>query len=222
MDNKKIILIGVIILIIAAAVAFIILTTVNYERIDITPNGTSIDVPANQTKHFADIQGLDVWKWNDGILVTYNNHDDQNNIKLSGMSFKAMKDLIENGYMEKIDNFTCYTINADDLLEIHIFDVIKVNYNGKFYCIPLSNESTYDNLIICCKDKNMALHIAKSVVYKKVYSNDDTLDHAISTAENMTGDLKSKAEDYVNNVNLTEVKSTIENKAGDLMSNVSI
>ena len=46
MDNKKMIIIGIIILIIAAGIILVMLTSVNYERIEITPNGTSIEVPA--------------------------------------------------------------------------------------------------------------------------------------------------------------------------------
>ena len=112
---------------------------------------------------------------------------------------------------QDIDGFTCYVINADQLLEIHIFDIIKVNYNGKFYCIPLSNETTHDNIIICCNDKNMAVHMAKSVQYKNVFpEKTDTL----STVKNMTGNLQSKANDYANNTNLSKIKSTIEEETG--------
>ena len=105
-------------------------------------------------------------------------------------------------------------INADELLEIHLFDIIKVNYNGKFYCIPLTNETTGDNILICCKDKDMAVHMAKSVQYKNVYPNSTDLQINISEAENITGDLLSKANDYANNTNLSEVKSAVEEKTG--------
>ena len=50
MDKKKIIIIGLILLITACAL-IVLLTSVNYERIYITPNGTSIEVPANQTEY---------------------------------------------------------------------------------------------------------------------------------------------------------------------------
>ena len=49
MKNKKMIIVGIIILIIAVSVILVMLTTVNYEKIEITPNGTTIEVPANQT-----------------------------------------------------------------------------------------------------------------------------------------------------------------------------
>ena len=212
MDNKKIIIIiGIILLIIIAGVIIVMLTSVQYEKIDITPNGTTIEVPANQTKYNGNVEGAKIWNWNNGILVTYNSHEDQSIIKVSELGFNTLNNLIKNGERQDIDGFTCYVINADQLLEIHIFDIIKVNYNGKFYCIPLSNETTHDNIIICCNDKNMAVHMTKSVQYKNVFpEKTDTL----STMKNMTGNLQSKANDYANNTNLSKIKSTIEEETG--------
>ena len=214
MDNKKIIIIGIIVLIIAAGVILLMMSWVNYDRIDITPNGTSIEVPSNQTRFDGNVEGAKIWHWNNGILVTYNNHEDKSIIKVSEMGFNTLNDLIKNGEMQNIDGFTGYVINADELLEIHIFDIIKVNYNGKFYCIPLSNETTHDNILICCNDRDMAVHMAKSVQYKNVFPENTDLDNAISTVENMTGDLQSKANDYSNNTNLSNIKSTVEEKTG--------
>ena len=212
MDNKKVIIIGIII-IIAASVIFVMLTSVNYERIDITPNGTTIEVPANQTEYDGNVEGAKIWHWNNGILVTYNNHEDPSFIQVTELGFNALNELIKNGEKQNIDGVTCYVINADELFEIHIFDIIKVNYNGKFYCIPLANETTHDNILICCNDKDMAVHMAKSVEYKNVYPDDDLL-NTISAVENITGDLQSKANDYTNNNTLSEVKSTVEEKTG--------
>ena len=208
MDNKKIaIIIGIILLIIIAGVILVMLTSVNYDRIDITPNGTSIEVPSNQTKYNGNVEGAKIWNWNNGILVTYNSHDDKNIIKVTELAFNALNNMIKNGEKQDIDGLACYVVNADELLEVHIFDFIKVNYNGKFYCIPLSNETTHDNIIICCKDKDIATHMAKSVIYKNVYPNSTKL-------ENITADLESKANDYVNNNNLSKIKSTVEEKTG--------
>ncbi|MBQ9160975.1 MAG: hypothetical protein IJ122_06605 [Methanobrevibacter sp.] len=211
MDNKKIIIIGIILLIIAAGVIFVMLTSVNYERIEITPNGTTMEVPANQTDFDGNVGGAKIWNWNNGILVTYNNHEDPNFLQVTELGFTALEELIKNGEKQDIDGVTCYVINADELLEIHIFDVIKVNYNGKFYCIPLSNETTHDNIIICCNNKDIAVHMAKSVEYKNVYPDNTDLENTLSTLENVTGDLQSKANDYVND---SSIKSTVEEKTG--------
>lgn len=213
--DKKTIIFGIIILVIAAGIILVMLTSVDYDRIEITPNGTSIEVPGNnQTKYDGDIESAKVWNWDDGLLVTYNSHEDPNFIKVTELGFDTLKDLIKHGKKQNIDGFTCYVINADELLEIHLFDIIKVNYNGKFYCIPLTNETTGDNILICCKDKDMAVHMAKSAQYKNVYPNSTYLQINISEAENITGDLLSKANDYANNTNLSEVKSAVEEKTG--------
>ena len=213
MDKKKIIIIGIILFIIAASIIFVILTTVHYERIEITPNGTSIEVPANQTKYCGDYESAKIWNWNNGILVTYNSHEDNNIIKVTELGFNTLNDVIKNGEKQEIGGFTCYVINADELLEIHIFDIIKVNYNGKFYCIPLSNDTTHDNIIICCNDKDMAVHMAQSVQYKNVFPENNDLENTLSTVENLTGD-------YANNTNLSEVRSTVEEKTGINLNDV--
>ena len=127
MDKKKMIIIGIILLIIVAGAIFVILTSVNYDRIDITPNGTTIEVPANQTKYDGNFEGAKIWHWTNGILVTYNSHEDPNFIKVSELGFNTLNDVIKNGEKQNIDGFTCYVINADELVEIHIFDIIKVN-----------------------------------------------------------------------------------------------
>ena len=219
MDNKKIIIIGIILLIIVAGAIFVILTSVNYDRIDITPNGTTIEVPANQTKYDGNFEGAKIWHWNNGILVTYNSHEDPNFIKVTELGFNTLNDVIKNGEKQNIDGFTCYVINADELVEIHIFDIIKVNYNGKFYCIPLTNETTHDNILICCNNKDMAVHMAKSVEYKNIYPNSTDLDAALSSVGNITGDLQSKANDYANNTNLSKVKSSVEEETGVNLDN---
>ena len=211
MDNKKIIIIGIILLIIAAGVIFVMLTSVNYERIEITPNGTTMEVPANQTDFDGNVGGAKIWNWNNGILVTYNNHEDPNFLQVTELGFTALNEIIKSGEKQDIDGVTCYVINADELLEIHIFEVIKVNYNGKFYCIPLSNETTHDNIIICCNNKDIAVHMAKSVEYKNVYPDNTDLENTLSTLENVTGDLQSKANDYVYD---SSIKSTVEEKTG--------
>ncbi|MEE0935400.1 MAG: hypothetical protein U0L42_06985 [Methanobrevibacter sp.] len=214
MDNKKIIIIAIIILIIAAGILFVVLTTVNYERIEITPNGTSIEVPANETKYNGKIESAKLWNWNNGVLITYNSYEDQSIIKVSEMGFNAANKIIKNGEKQNIDGYECYVINAEDLIEIHIFDIIKVNYKGKFYCIPLSNETTHDNIIICSNNKDIAVHMAKSVKYENVFHKQDPVNNTIAKVGQFTDDLQSKASNYTDNITLTNVKSTVEEKTG--------
>ena len=214
MDNKKIIIIAIIILIIAAGIIFVMLTTVNYEKIEITPNGTTIDVPANQTKYKGEFESAKVWNWDNGILVTYNSNADDSPIKVSELGFNTLNELIKKGEKQDIDGFTGYVINAEELVNNPIFKAVKGDFNGKFYCLSLTNETTHDSIIICCNNKDIAVHMAKSVQYKNVYPNKTKLDNTISTVKNVTGDLQSKASDFVNNTNLSSIKSTVENKTG--------
>ena len=219
MDNKKMMIIAAIILVIVAAILFVMLTYQQYERIEITPNGTSMDVPFNQTKYAGEVESAKIWNWKNGILVTYNSYEDGSLIKVGEMGFNTLKQIIENGEKQDIDGYTCYVINADEVLKISIFDIIKVNYNGKFYCIPLSNQTTHDNILICCNNKDIAVHMAKSVEYKNVFPNKAGLNDTLASIENMTGELESKANDLANNTNLSEIQSKVE-EAGINLDNV--
>lgn len=212
-------IIAAIILVIVAAILFVMLTYQQYERIEITPNGTSMDVPFNQTKYAGEVESAKIWNWKNGILVTYNSYEDGSLIKVGEMGFNTLKQIIENGEKQDIDGYTCYVINADEVLKISIFDIIKVNYNGKFYCIPLSNQTTHDNILICCNNKDVAVHMAKSVEYKNVFPNKTGLNDTLTSIENMTGELESKANDLANNTNLSEIQSKVE-EAGINLDNV--
>ena len=191
MNNKKIIIIGIIACILIFAIALMLLSSANYERIDITPNGTSIEVPVNKTEYVGELEGIKVWKMDNGALITYNGHEGINSFQLTNLSFNAIQDIIKKGEMQNIDGFTCYVLNADELLEVHLFDIIKVNYNGKLYFIPLNNETTQDNIIIFSNDQDMALHMAKSVQYKNVYPNATSSDNSNITIEQIAEDLLS-------------------------------
>ena len=191
MNNKKIIIIGIIACILIFAIALMLLSSANYERIDITPNGTSIEVPVNKTEYVGELEGIKVWKMDNGALITYNGHEGINSFQLTNLSFNAIQDIIKKGEMQNIDGFTCYVLNADELLEVHLFDIIKVNYNGKLYFIPLNNETTQDNIIIFSNDQDMALHMAKSVQYKNVYPNATSSDNSNITMEQIAEDLLS-------------------------------
>lgn len=242
MDNRNIlIIIGIIVLIAAAGIILVMLTSENYERMGIVPNGTSIDVPLNKTTYDGEFQSARVWHWDKGILVTYNSHEDKNILRVSELGIYTLNEIIETGEKQNIDGFTAYVINADEILEIELFDAIKLHYTGKFYCIQLANGTTGDVIIICSNDRDEAVHMAKSVQYKNVfpvnsdfndtietvenlseylestvndYANSTDFDNAISTVENLTGDLESSAKDYVNDANLSDVKTTVEEKTG--------
>lgn len=218
--NKKIIIIGIILLIIIGIAIVMLITSVNYERIEITPNGTSIEVPANQTEYKGNIDGVKIWNWEDGALLSYNSH--AGNIPLTGVGFNGLEEIVKKGKMETVDNITSYVLDADELLQIRLFDIIQINYNGKFYFIPLSNETTHDNIIICSKDKNIAVHMAESVKYKNVYPNNSYWDNAKTQIEETGEGLLNKTNDITNNTNINNAKTQIEDMAGDFMSKIPL
>lgn len=248
MEKKKMIIIGAVILIVAI-ILVMVLTTVHYERLEITPNGTTIDVPENQTKFNGEYEGIKIWNWNTGILIAYNNHDDLDYLNLGGIGYNALVEVLKNAEKQEIDGYTCYVINADDLLEIKIFEFIKINYKGKFYCIPLTNETTHDNIIICSNDQGVATHMAQSVKYKNVYPKSNKLNNVKNTIQEEIGDWQSqitnytnsadfkntqssiqqeigtwqsKANQYTNNTDFNDIKSAVQNKIGDWQSQIPI
>lgn len=183
MEKKNIIIIGILIVIICILIGAIFVTltnSVNYERIEIVPNGTSIEIPTNQAQYIGDTEGIKFWNWSNGALITYNSQEGSNTNELSGaLGFYAIKELIKTGNSENIDGFTIYKLDGNKLSHN-----IKTNTNGEFYCIHLVNDTTHDNIIICCKDKNIAIHIAKSIQYKTVTfasTNDKTVNSTTSS-----------------------------------------
>lgn len=221
MDNKKLIIIGIVLLIVVGAALAIVLSSPNHERIEITPNGTSIDVPANQTEYKGNIDGVKIWNWEDGALLSYNSHAGSN-IPLTDVGFNGLEEIVKKGKMETVNNITSYVLDADELMQIRLFDIIQINYNGKFYFIPLSNETTHDDLIICSKDRNIALHMAESVKYKNVYPNKTYWDNAKTQIEETGQDLLNKTNDITNNTNINNTKTQIEDMAGDFISKIPL
>ena len=91
MDTKKLIIIGIVAIILIAAAVIMLTNSVNYERIEITPNGTSIEVPANQTRYVNDIESIKIWKWNDGVLLTHNSQENGYDIiNLTGSGYNVV------------------------------------------------------------------------------------------------------------------------------------
>ena len=119
-------------------------------------------MPTNQAQYIGDTEGVKFQNWSNGALITYNSQEGSNANELSGaLGFYAIKELIKTGNSEKIDGYTVYKLDGSELS-----DSVKTNENGEFYCIHLVNDTTHDNIVICCKDKNIAIHMAKSIQYK--------------------------------------------------------
>ena len=163
MENKKIMLLVVLILIICVAAGVILtLNTIQYERVEISPNGTSIEIPTDHKEYVGDVSGVNCWKWNYGILLSYDDSAVNNSINFSGISigFDMVEKLIKQNSKTNIDGYEVYMLDSNTLESI-----VKMNIGGKFYCIFL-DDANHDTVVVCCNDKDVAVHMAHSIDYK--------------------------------------------------------
>lgn len=162
MNNRNfiIVLIAVILCIIAGTVLLTSMSTVNYERIEITPNAT-MDVPSNQLKDYGDTLGVKLWKWNNGVLITYTGSGNNSTGLAGTLGLGMIKKLAGVGEVKNIDGFNVYSVG-----ESEIPDSLKMYVKGNIYTISIVNDDAHDNILICCQDKDVALHMAKSVQFK--------------------------------------------------------
>lgn len=169
MEQKKLIIIGVlcvVICIFAGAIFGILTNTVNYEKIELTANGTTIEIPSNNLSFQGNVNGsgIDLWTFsNNGRLISFNSEVAFAGNGLYGLAgavaFKDIKDLVFNHFkkQERVDDFIVYTLDAN---------VMNPDGKGDIYCIMLTNNDTHDNMIIVAGTQDIALHMAKSVQYK--------------------------------------------------------
>lgn len=168
METKKIIIIGILIVIIcilAGAIFGVLTSNVAYERIEITPNGTSIEVPSENAKYEGEINktGAKMWSFKQGALMTFNSEEAIDARGYNGLGgavgFNDIHDIVLTHFekQENIDGFTVYTLNGKQL---------GMNGRGTMYCIMTGNDQTHDNIIITADSKDVVLHMAKSIQYK--------------------------------------------------------
>lgn len=169
METKNIVIIAILVIVICILVGlmFTMMTkTAEYDRIEITSNGTTIELPS-QAEYMGDTNGIRFWNWSGGEIVSYNSQEGGNGSELSGaFGFYAIKELVRAGDSQSIDGFTVYKLNSNQ-----ISDNLKLDIDGEYYCIHFTNETTHDNIMICCKDKDVLLHIAKSIEFKTPSGN---------------------------------------------------
>ncbi|MBQ6629184.1 MAG: hypothetical protein IJH65_10270 [Methanobrevibacter sp.] len=163
----------IIVCILVGAIFGTLTKSVQYERIEITPNGTSIDIPTNEAKYDGEINGTGakMWTFKQGSLLTYNSEESINAKGLYGLGgaigFKAIYDTIITHFtkQEKIDGYEVYTINGEQL---------GIEGRAEMYCIILQNETTHDNIIITADNKDIALHMAQSIQFKVANTTTNT------------------------------------------------
>lgn len=201
MDKKYIIIIGLLILIaiLGYCIAITLTPNVTYERIEIVPNATSIEIPTNNASYIGEINdtGVKQWTFKQGTLMTFNSEESINARGLYGLAgavgIKDINDMIINHFEKKetIDGFAVYTLDGETL-DIHGKD--------KIYCIMTGNDTTHDNIIIATDNKDVALHMAKSIKYKINNStsnagNNVTYAESTNTASSSNSQIQNRSDD---------------------------
>lgn len=197
METKNIVIIAVLaitICIIAGATFGLLTKSVNYERIELMPNGTSIEAPANELKYEGEVNesGAKLWTFKQGSLMTFNSEEAINARGLYGLGgavgIKAINDMVLNHFekREEIDGFTVYTIDGEKL---------GIEGRGIMYCIITKNDDTHDNIVIITDSKDITLHMAKSIQYKSANitnTNSNEASTASTSTHNTTDNNKNK------------------------------
>ena len=164
METLNLILIGIVAISISILIGTtigIVTDTTEYERIEIVPNGTSIEIPDSQEASVG--EEVKFWNWSDGALITYNSLEDSNATEISSaLGFYEIKELFKQGSSENINGTTVHTLDGAKLI-----NHINVKGDGTYYCVYLINGTTKDNIIICCSDEDVLMHMVNSVQYKK-------------------------------------------------------
>lgn len=95
--------------------------------------------------------------------MTFNSEEAINARGLYGLGgalgFKGVEDMVLNHFekREEIDGFTVYTIDGEKL---------DIEGRGMMYCIITKNNESHDNIVMAADDKDIVLHMAKSIEYK--------------------------------------------------------
>lgn len=176
METKKLIIIGALVIIICVllgALFGILSQNTQYERIEITPNGTSMEIPTDNATYAGEINntGAKLWTFKQGTLTTYNSEEAANARGLyslgGALGIKEIKDMVLNHFEKKetIEGYTVYTLDGDTM---------DIPGRDKVYVIETGNDTTHDNIIIATDNKDITLHIAKSIQYKTSNSTNTT------------------------------------------------
>ena len=207
MEKKHLIIIialSIIILVLCGAL-FSVLTQTEYERIEVVPNGTSMELPTNNLTNYSDVpeNGFKIWSFEQGGITSFNTKEVK--ARYHGTNFYTEKGLDEfNAVTDTILNYYEEQENIDGYI-VYIIDGETIGTDGKIYAIIDSNEQTGDNIVITTNNKDITLHIAKSIdykmgdleIYKANYTEWVEISPTIPITEDNDGSLLHE-EDYAN------------------------
>ena len=148
--NSKIIIliVAVIAVVVAAGAAFFIIQSSSASTVYLS-NSTTIQVPtSNESTFVEDDFGVKYYKdpANDIKIISWNSDEDKSN-----------------GTVNISEHFNKQKGNDEPTVE----KGVSIYYNNEsgMYCIEVINETSHDNILIMCKDKNQALKMYFSIKY---------------------------------------------------------
>lgn len=153
MDNRKLIIIVLIavIVVLGGLITYSLFTQnqVQYQTIAIS-NATTMEVPVSKNSTF----------FNDTLGIKYY-QDDKSGVQV--ISWNGQEQASAKGAVNIASQFEKQKAGTTQSIE----DGVPVYENKKLHCfiIEVKNATTNDNIIIVAKDKNVALHMLKSIKF---------------------------------------------------------
>ena len=163
MDERKSMLIVILIIVLVIMVVVIGYVYINNSNVQFKTiylsNATTIEVPvSDESKFFSDDVGIKYYQDpKHGVsIISFNSQEEPS---LAGASSAAAQFAAQKG-------------SSTPTVE----DGVPVYYNSQtgMYCIQIGNNTTHDNIMIVCKDKDMALKIYHSIKFAISSINKDT------------------------------------------------
>lgn len=153
MDNRKVIIIALIavIVVLGGLIAYSLFTQnqVQYQTIAVS-NATTMEVPVSKNSTF----------FNDALGIKYY-QDDKSGVQV--ISWNGQEQASAKGAVNIASQFEKQKAGTTQSIE----NGVSVYENKKLRCfiIEVKNATTNDNIIIVAKDKNVALHMLKSIKF---------------------------------------------------------
>lgn len=180
--SKKIII--VLLLIVLAILLFIVANAyfnqnVEYQSIYLS-NATTIDVPVSDEAEFvSDDLGIKYYQdpKYDVSIISWNSQEE--------LSIRGAADVAAQFEKQKGGNTPT------------IEDGVPIYYNSEsgMYCIEAGNDTTHDNILIMCKDKDMALKIYHSIKFGISSINKDAGGSSINPPQLNTSETDDESDD---------------------------
>lgn len=192
MDNKHIIIIGLVavLFIVGGFISYNLITgnNIEYQTIALS-NATTIEVPvSDKASFFSDDLGIKYYQ------------DEKHGVQV--ISWNSQEELSLTGAVDVAAQFEKQKGGSTPTMEDGV--AVYQNKESGYYIIEAKNETTHDNVMIMAKDKNVALHMFKSIRFG-VSDISKLADVNISAPD--AGNSNVSAPSQSNNENKVDLKS---------------